>query len=82
MTWAASCGRRISPVRAASSVDAQGSLGRIVGRGPFRIMALEPPQRFEVGAFEGHGGPQPAVWRTNCLAASRAESRALMAEAD
>jgi peptide/nickel transport system substrate-binding protein len=68
-------------VLAASSFDAKGSVVRIHGSGPFRISALEPPQKFEVVAFENFDGPQPAIRRASYLSASRAETRALMAEA-
>jgi peptide/nickel transport system substrate-binding protein len=68
-------------VLAASSFDAKGSVVRVVGSGPYRITALEPPQRFEVAAFEGFDGAQPAIRRASYLSASRAETRALMAEA-
>jgi peptide/nickel transport system substrate-binding protein len=68
-------------VLAASSFDAQGSVVRIIGSGPYRIASLEPPQKFEVVAFEGFDGPRPAIRRASYLSASRAETRALMAEA-
>lgn len=68
-------------VLAASSFDAKGSVVRIVGSGPYRITSLEPPQKFEVAAFDGFDGPQPAIRRASYLSASRAETRALMAEA-
>lgn len=68
-------------VLAPSSFDAQGNVARIVGSGPFRMTALEAPQRFEVAAFEGFDGRQPQIRRASYLSASRAETRALMAEA-
>lgn len=68
-------------VLAASSFDAKGSVVRIVGSGPYRIASLEPPQKFEVAAFDGFDGPQPIIRRASYLSASRAETRALMAEA-
>lgn len=66
-------------VLAPASFSAAGAVVRIVGSGPYRITALEPPQSFEV-AWAGQGEP-PAVQRASYLCVSRAETRALMAEA-
>jgi len=66
---------------AASSFDANGNVVRIVGSGPYRVTLLQTPQRFEVAAFEDYDGAQPAVRRASYLAASRSETRALLAEA-
>jgi peptide/nickel transport system substrate-binding protein len=68
-------------VLAASAFDSKGSVVRIVGSGPYRITALDPPQRFEVSAFDRYDGAHPIVKRANYLSAGRAETRALMAEA-
>jgi peptide/nickel transport system substrate-binding protein len=68
-------------VLAASSFDAKGTPVRMVGSGPFRVTSLQPPQRFEVEAFEAYDGPRPAIQHVSYLSASRAETRALMAEA-
>ena len=68
-------------VLAASSFDAHGAVVRIVGTGPYCIASLEPPQKFEVAAFEGFDGPPPVIRRASYLSATRAETRALMAEA-
>lgn len=68
-------------ILAPSSWRADGSVGAIVGSGPYRIAALAPPQQIDAVAFDGFDGPRPAVERVRYLTASRAETRALMAEA-
>lgn len=68
-------------VLAPSSFDAQGRVERIVGSGPYRIAVLSAPQRIETTVFDGYDGPRPAIARVRYLAAGRAETRALMAEA-
>ncbi|GIX23579.1 MAG: ABC transporter substrate-binding protein [Caldimonas sp.] len=68
-------------VLAPSSFDGTGQVRRIVGSGPYRIVSLTPPQQLETAAFEDFDGPRPAIERVRYLAAGRAETRALMAEA-
>jgi peptide/nickel transport system substrate-binding protein len=68
-------------ILAPASFGADGAVRAIVGSGPYRIVTLEPPQRFSVAAFDGWQGPAPAVRRASYLAVGRAEMRALMAEA-
>ncbi|MDA8453613.1 ABC transporter substrate-binding protein [Acidovorax sp. GBBC 3334] len=68
-------------VLAPSSYGTDGAVRSIVGSGPYRITTLAAPQRVETAAFDGHGGPRPAVGRVAYLAAGRSETRALMAEA-
>ncbi len=68
-------------ILAPASFGADGAVRAIVGSGPYRIVTLEPPQRFSVAAFDGWQGPVPAVRRASYLAVGRAEMRALMAEA-
>ncbi|MCG5259532.1 ABC transporter substrate-binding protein [Cupriavidus gilardii] len=68
-------------ILAPASFGADGAVRAIVGSGPYRVVTLEPPQRFSVVAFDGWRGPAPAVRRASYLAVGRAEMRALMAEA-
>lgn len=63
-------------VLAPSSFDG-GTVARVVGSGPYRVHTLAAPQRVEVEAVV----PGPVVRRAGYLAAGRAETRALMAEA-
>lgn len=67
-------------VLAPSSFGRDGSVRAIVGSGPYRIVELEPPQRFAVEAFPQWRGTRPAVSRAAYLSVGRAEMRALMAE--
>ncbi|BFO57258.1 MULTISPECIES: ABC transporter substrate-binding protein [Comamonadaceae] len=68
-------------VLAPASYAPDGAVRSIVGSGPYRITALAAPQRVEAEAFDGHGGPRPAIERVAYLSAGRSETRALMAEA-
>lgn len=67
-------------ILAPASFDAKGTVTSIIGSGPYRIVTLEPPQKFEVALFEGWEGKRPAVTRASYLSAGRAETRAVMAE--
>lgn len=68
-------------VLAPASFGADGSVRRIIGSGPYRIVELGPPQRFSVAAFEGWRGNPAAIGRGAYLSVGRAEMRALMMEA-
>lgn len=67
-------------VLAPASYGADGKVRAIVGSGPYRITALVPPQQIETTVFDGFDGVRPAIQAVHYLAASRAETRALMAE--
>ncbi|RZT30872.1 ABC transporter substrate-binding protein [Cupriavidus agavae] len=67
-------------VLAPASFGADGNVRAIIGSGPYRIVDLEPPQRFSIAAHDGWRGPAPAVQRASYLSVGRAEMRALMAE--
>lgn len=67
-------------VLAPSCFDAQSRVTSVLGTGPYRITALRPPQSIEAAWFEGYGGSRPLVEQVRYLAASRSETRALMAE--
>ncbi|MDT7835341.1 ABC transporter substrate-binding protein [Aquabacterium sp. OR-4] len=64
-------------VLGAASRGADGRLGTIIGSGPYRIHALTPPQQVQVQAMQ----PGLPVQQAHYLNVSRAETRALMAEA-
>lgn len=57
-----------------------GQLERLIGTGPYRIKELQPPQRLVMEAFDGYDGPLPPIRHVHYLAASRSETRALMAQ--
>lgn len=67
-------------VLAPASYDSSGQVRAIVGTGPYRVTALGLPQHVHAEAFDGYDGPRPAIRATRYLSASRAETRALMAE--
>lgn len=67
-------------VLAPASFAPDGNVRAIIGSGPYRIVDLEPPQRFTIAAFDGWQGPRPAIRRASYLSVGRAEMRALMAE--
>ncbi len=71
-------------VLAPESYGADGKVQRIIGTGPYRISKLVPPQQVEIEAFDGYdrpaSTPSPAIRKVAYLAASRAETRALMVE--
>ena len=71
-------------VLAPESYGADGKVQRIIGTGPYSISKLVPPQQVETVAFDGYdrpaATPAPAIRNVAYLAASRAETRALMVE--
>ncbi|MDP3227508.1 MAG: ABC transporter substrate-binding protein [Acidovorax sp.] len=67
-------------VLAPASYGADGKVRSIIGSGPYRIAVLVPPQQVETVVFDAYDGPRPAIAAVRYLAASRAETRALMAE--
>lgn len=70
-----------SQILAPSSYDGSGAVRRVVGSGPYRITAIQPPLRFDTERFEDwNGGQKPAIARASYQAVPRKETRALMAE--
>ena len=67
-------------ILAPASYDAEGGVQRIIGTGPYRLTLLEPPQRLAAERFDDYWGARPQIARTTYLAASRGETRTLMAE--
>ncbi|WP_354678169.1 ABC transporter substrate-binding protein [Cupriavidus plantarum] len=67
-------------VLAPASFAHDGNVRTIVGSGPYRIVDLEPPQRFSIAAFDGWRGAPPAIREASYLSVGRAEMRALMIE--
>ena len=68
-------------ILAPSSYDGSGAVRRVIGSGPYRITAIEPPLRMEMERFDGwNGGPRPAVERVSYQVVPRAETRTVMAE--
>lgn len=69
-----------SQILALSSWDAQGTITRIIGCGPFRLTAFKPPQSLSVERFNDYWGTKPAIAAASYLSTGRAETRALLAE--
>jgi len=67
-------------ILAPASLDAEGRVRAVIGSGPYRIAAIELPQRLEVARAETWAGTPPAIVRASLLAAGRGETRAALAE--
>ena len=67
-------------IPAPEAFDGEGKPVAAIGTGPFRVDTLSPPQRMVVVRFEDYWGEPPAIEGASYLAASRAETRALLAE--
>ena len=68
-------------VLAPAAYRPNGQVQQIIGSGPYRIQALVPPQLIATQRTPTWDGPHPAIDQVRYLCASRAETRALMAEA-
>ncbi|QFT60745.1 Glutathione-binding protein GsiB precursor (plasmid) [Sulfitobacter sp. THAF37] len=64
---------------APSSFDGDTAVGS-VGTGPFRMTGYAPPQSLDAKRFDGYWGEKANLESFRYLSASRAETRALMAE--
>jgi len=62
------------------ALDADGVPAELIGTGPFRVTAFNPPQAIEMARFDDYWGEAPAIETASYLAAGRAETRALLAE--
>ncbi|SIS79562.1 ABC transporter substrate-binding protein [Phaeovulum vinaykumarii] len=69
-----------SAIVAPSAIAADGSITALIGTGAYRVRELAPPNTLAVEAFDGYWGAPPAIPKAVYTAASRAETRALMAE--
>ncbi|WP_081737656.1 ABC transporter substrate-binding protein [Arthrobacter sp. H41] len=67
-------------ILAPSSYAEDGSISRVVGSGPFRVVEVTPPSRVELEAFDGYDGEAPRAESVVYESVGRAENRALMAE--
>ncbi|WP_339692296.1 ABC transporter substrate-binding protein [Celeribacter baekdonensis] len=69
-----------SQILAPASYAADGAGVAIIGTGPYRITALEPPLSLDATEFDGYWGPPPHISDVTYSGVSRVETRALMAE--
>ena len=67
-------------ILAPASFDADGRAVDAIGTGPFRVTDVAPPQSLDAERFADYWGPAPAIDSVRYLSASRAETRALLAE--
>ena len=69
-----------SAIIAPSSFGEDGAVTELVGTGPYAVTAFNAPTKLEVAAFDGYWGEAAKIGQAVYHAASRAETRALMAE--
>ncbi|WP_394153268.1 ABC transporter substrate-binding protein [Loktanella salsilacus] len=69
-----------SQILAPSSYAADGTGTQIIGTGPYRITAMEPPLSLDATAFAEYWGDAPQITDVSYSGVSRVETRALMAE--
>ena len=68
-------------ILAPASYGENGSVRRVIGSGPYRIVSIDAPLRMELERFDGwNGGSRPAIERASYQVVSRAETRTVMAE--
>lgn len=68
-------------ILAPSAYAADGAVGAVVGTGAFKVTKLEPPMTLEAERFDAYWGAAAKVPAVHYTSATRAETRALMAEA-
>lgn len=69
-----------SQILAPASYAADGSGVAIIGTGPYRVTAMEPPLSLDATAFDGYWGEAAHIEKVAYSGVSRVETRALMAE--
>ncbi len=69
-----------SQILAPASYGPDGAGFEIIGTGPYRITAMEPPLSLDATAFEDYWGEAPKISDVSYSGVSRVETRALMAE--
>lgn len=67
-------------VLAPASYGTDGSVKAVIGSGPYKISKLQIPQRLDAERFAQYDGKAPAIQKFSYLAASRGETRAMLAE--
>lgn len=76
----ASLAHNSTQILAPAAYADSGDVVAIIGTGPYRITAVEPPQRVAAERFDAYWGAAPSIESVIYLAAGRGETRALMAE--
>lgn len=67
-------------IPAPSAFDEAGNAVKLIGTGPFSVTEFTPPQSLSLGRNPAYWGTAPKLESATYLAASRAETRALLAE--
>ena len=67
-------------VLAPASYGTDGSVKAVIGSGPYKISKLQVPQRLDSERFAQYDGKAPAIQKVSYLAASRGETRGMLAE--
>ncbi len=67
-------------ISAPSSRDASGAPVAAIGTGPYKVASFSPPQSLTVVSNEAYWGSKATIDKITYLAASRAETRALLSE--
>ena len=67
-------------ILAPKSYGPDGAGVAIIGTGPYKITAMEPPLSLDATAFDGYWGAAPHIPNVTYSGVSRVETRALMAE--
>jgi peptide/nickel transport system substrate-binding protein len=67
-------------ILAPASYGPDGSVKTVIGSGPYKISKLQIPQRLDTERFAQYDGKAPAVQKISYLAASRGETRGMLAE--
>ena len=68
-------------ILAPSAYAADGTVSAVIGTGAFKVTKLEPPMTLEAERFDAYWGGPAKVPAVHYTSATRAETRALMAEA-
>lgn len=76
----ASLAHTSTQILAPAAYAPSGDVIEVIGTGPYRLTAVEPPQRVAATRYDGYWGDAPEIASVVYLAASRGETRALMAE--
>lgn len=69
-----------SQILAPASYGPDGAGVAIIGTGPYRITAMEPPLSLDATAYPAYWGPETQIKDVSYSGVSRVETRALMAE--
>lgn len=69
-----------SQILAPASYGPDGAGVAVIGTGPYRVTAMEPPLSLDATAFDGYWGAAPKIAEVGYSGVSRVETRALMAE--